>query len=304
MRKSILSLLLLIGFLSNSQTKTPLTQIKPAATSGSLIITGTGGIPTYTGTINVSKVNDAVSLNGSETLTNKSITSPTITGVTTQSNTTFNGYVNQAKSANAASSSTVDLSTVTGNLVHITGTTTINSFGTVQAGAERTIVFDDVLTVTSNTASLILPGNTSILTDTNDVMVVRSEGSGNWRCVSYLKNDEKFIRYTSTITGYSVTPSHLAYYKMTSRNTYELYFVVSAVGNSTSLTFTLPFNFPAAFTVSPPIPVWVLDNATGSIGYLQFTAGSNICTVNKISGVFTSGVTKSVRLFTPLPADL
>lgn len=48
------------------------------------------------------------------------------------------------------------MSTATGNLVHITGTTTITSFGTVQAGARFTLVFDGVVTVTYNATSLIL----------------------------------------------------------------------------------------------------------------------------------------------------
>lgn len=92
-----------------------------------------------------------------------------------------------AKSSNIASASTTDLSTATGTLAHITGTTTITAFGTVAAGAERVLVFDGVLTLTHNATSLILPGGANIVTAAGDMAVVRSEGSGNWRCIGYVR---------------------------------------------------------------------------------------------------------------------
>lgn len=94
----------------------------------------------------------------------------------------------QAQGANVASAATVDLGAIAdGNYVHITGTTTITAFGTVAAGIERTVVFDGALTLTHNATSLILPGGANITTAAGDVAVVRSEGSGNWKCTSYVK---------------------------------------------------------------------------------------------------------------------
>jgi len=55
-----------------------------------------------------------------------------------------------------ASATTVNLATATGNLIHITGTTTITGFGTVQAGAEFTLVFDGALTIVHNATTLKL----------------------------------------------------------------------------------------------------------------------------------------------------
>lgn len=84
-----------------------------------------------------------------------------------------------------ASAATVDLSTADGDFVHITGTTTITALGTVMAGREITLVFDGALTFTHNATSLILPAGANITTAAGDVAVMRSEGSGNWRCVNY-----------------------------------------------------------------------------------------------------------------------
>jgi hypothetical protein len=98
------------------------------------------------------------------------------------------GALNEAKATNIASASTVDLGAATGNLVHITGTTTITSLGSslTPAGAMRTVIFDGALTLTYNSTSLILPGAANITTAAGDAAIFRYEGSGNWRCVSYM----------------------------------------------------------------------------------------------------------------------
>ena len=93
----------------------------------------------------------------------------------------------QAKGANVASNATVDLGAIDdGSYVHITGTTTITSFGTTDAGISRILVFDDALTITYDATSMILPGSADITTAAGDVMMFVSEGSGNWRCTGYL----------------------------------------------------------------------------------------------------------------------
>ena len=84
-----------------------------------------------------------------------------------------------------ASGTTVDLSGANGNLVHITGTSTITSFGSVQAGARFVLVFDGILLLTYNATSLILPTSANITTAVGDTAFMISEGSGNWRCVAY-----------------------------------------------------------------------------------------------------------------------
>ncbi len=94
---------------------------------------------------------------------------------------TIYGY----KSTDIASATTTNLASVTGDFIHITGTTTITSFGTATAGQERSLVFDGILTLTHNATSMILPGGASITTAGGDTAIFRSEGGGNWRCLNY-----------------------------------------------------------------------------------------------------------------------
>jgi hypothetical protein len=93
----------------------------------------------------------------------------------------------QAQGAAIASASTTNIGGNTdGYYLHITGTTTITSFGTVAAGVSRVVVFDAALTLTYNATSLILPGLANITTAAGDVAEFVSEGSGNWRCTRYI----------------------------------------------------------------------------------------------------------------------
>ncbi len=89
------------------------------------------------------------------------------------------------KGADIASAGTTNLATATGVFVHVTGTTTITAFGTAASGVVRVVRFAGALTLTHNATSLILPGGANITTAANDVAVMVSEGSGNWRCVAY-----------------------------------------------------------------------------------------------------------------------
>lgn len=90
-----------------------------------------------------------------------------------------------AKGADIASASTTDLGAVQGLMHDITGTTTITGFGTVRAGIWKILQFDGALTLTHNGTSLILLGGANRKTAVGDVGIYISDGSGNWREVSY-----------------------------------------------------------------------------------------------------------------------
>lgn len=116
-------------------------------------------------------------------------TGATFAGATTTTGiATFSNAVNESRGAAIASATTTDIGAATGNFVHITGVTTITGLGTIAAGVERTVIFDGALTLTHNATSLILPGASNILTAANDMAIFVSEGSGNWRCISYTRN--------------------------------------------------------------------------------------------------------------------
>jgi hypothetical protein len=108
-------------------------------------------------------------------------------GATASFSKTHTGYAqNEVKGADIASAATINLTTATGNLVHVTGTTTITAI-TIPSGADRTVVFDDALTLTHHSTTLILPTGASITTAAGDSMVVRGDGSGNARVITYTR---------------------------------------------------------------------------------------------------------------------
>ena len=99
--------------------------------------------------------------------------------------TTMAEIHDEFQGATIASAATTDLAAATGDYVTISGTTTITALGTVSAGVEITLRFSGALTFTHNSTSLILPGGGNITTASGDCAIMRSEGSGNWRCVGY-----------------------------------------------------------------------------------------------------------------------
>ena len=105
--------------------------------------------------------------------------------VTQKDKSTLENAIFENKASTLASGATVDLNTATGNYLHISGTGTINSFGTCPAGARFIIVFDAAATLTYNATSLIIPGLANKTTAAGDCCMIVSEGSGNWRIVGY-----------------------------------------------------------------------------------------------------------------------
>lgn len=89
------------------------------------------------------------------------------------------------RGADIASAATIDLDAATGNLVDVTGTTTVTAI-TLASGRERTVRFTGILTLT-NGASLVLPGGANITTAAGDYAVLRGYAAGVVRCVAYTK---------------------------------------------------------------------------------------------------------------------
>jgi hypothetical protein len=92
-----------------------------------------------------------------------------------------------SKGSDMASATTLDLATADGYFVDVTGTTTITGLGTEAAGISYLLRFNDALTFTHNSTSLILPGAASITTANGDTALMTSLGSGNWKCAFYQK---------------------------------------------------------------------------------------------------------------------
>lgn len=114
------------------------------------------------------------------------------------------------KGSDIASAATTDIGAVEGLMHDITGTTTITSFGTVRAGILKVLKYEGALTLTHNSTSLILLGAENRTTANGDVQLVISEGSGNWRELSYFPvaiNPGKMVSTdeTQTLTNKTLT---------------------------------------------------------------------------------------------------
>jgi hypothetical protein len=101
---------------------------------------------------------------------------------------TLTAALNEAPTVTIASGSTVNIGAAAANSISITGTTTITAFDAIASGALRRLVFAGALTLTHNGTALILPGASSITTAAGDVAEFLSLGSGNWRCLNYMRS--------------------------------------------------------------------------------------------------------------------
>jgi hypothetical protein len=91
------------------------------------------------------------------------------------------------KGADIASAATTDLGAIDGLMHDITGAATVTGLGTIRSGIWKVLKFEGAAILTHNATSLILPGAQNIVTADGDVGIFMSEGSGNWRCLHYMK---------------------------------------------------------------------------------------------------------------------
>lgn len=103
------------------------------------------------------------------------------------------------KASDIASAATVNIGAAVGNYLHVTGTTTITAFDAADAGVMRLLMFAGILTWTYNATTMLLPTAANITTAAGDCAIVVSEGSGNWRCLGYLRANGKALA-SSTVS--------------------------------------------------------------------------------------------------------
>lgn len=109
-----------------------------------------------------------------------------------------------------ASASTTSIGNAAGNFVHITGTTTITSFGTAAvAGRRVTVTFDGALTLTHG-SNLVLPGAANITTAAGDIATFRADTTTKWVCESYTKANGQAVVVGGWTLISEATPSGAA----------------------------------------------------------------------------------------------
>jgi hypothetical protein len=206
--------------------------------------------------------------------------------------------INQAKGANIASGSTTDIGAATGNLVHVTGTTTITSLGTAtQAGISRTVIFDGALTLTHNAAAIVLPTGANIITTANDRAFFVADTTTIWNCVSYTKaNGEALVGAGGEETSFTVTQASHGLsvgnvIKSTGANTYgkaqanslvnaEVVGIVTAVNGN-------DFTYTAQGIITTGVPAQV----AGTVMFLDpSNAGALVTTETEIVGEISKPV--------------
>lgn len=121
--------------------------------------------------------------------------------VTQKDVSTFENAFYECKGSTLTAAATVNLSLATGNFVHVSGTTTITSFGTLPAGSRFIVCFDDAVIVTYNATTLIIPGAANITTTAGDCMMLISEGSGSWRVVGYFPGTGLPVGTVTSVTA-------------------------------------------------------------------------------------------------------
>ena len=131
-------------------------------------------------------------------------TGGTITGDFTMSGAS----IVEAEGVAVASAATTNIWATDGNTVHITGTTTITSFGTApQAGAWMKVIFDGALTLTHG-ANLYIPGAANITTAADDFAFVYADTTTQFDLI-YFRRDGTALVASAAAAG-SLTGATLA----------------------------------------------------------------------------------------------
>lgn len=181
--------------------------------------------------------------------------------------------ITEAKGADVASATTTTIWVTDGNFIHITGTTTITSFGTAQqAGDCRTLVFDGALTLTHNATSLILPTGANITTAAGDTAIVRAETTANARVISYVRKDGTALVAPSTLNSNYILEGYA-----TGRNVLRKVTVTLSVGGTPGTNFNVSatddFNGP---TISSATNL----AKSGTSGSFSLNAGGTVLTMD------------------------
>lgn len=109
----------------------------------------------------------------------------------------------QKVGADVASAAALPVNVV-GNIFDVTGTTTITSLASKGIGTEVTLQFDGALTLTHHATDLVLPAGENITTAAGDVAVFYEYATGDWRCISYQRQQPvvvTIIAYNRSMSG-------------------------------------------------------------------------------------------------------
>jgi hypothetical protein len=216
-----------------------------------------------------------------------------------------------------SSATTTDLGLASSNNVLITGTTTINSFGTSASLANPIyfIQFGGVLTLTYNATSMILPGGANITTAAGDGALVEFiNASGYWRMIAYFSGSGATTVGTAASKNIGTSGATVPLLNANNtfsgitaftKQTYGPEVALTVVANSTTPDFATGNNFQttisANLTVVNPNNVQAGQSGVIAIGQtgagLGITWGGAFKSPGGIATVNLSGVNGAVDFF-------
>lgn len=194
-----------------------------------------------------------------------------------------------------ASGATANLGSVESDVIEITGTTGITSFGTADAGVLRTVRFAGILSLTHSTA-LLLPTAGDITTAVGDSLVAVSLGSGNWRVLSYSSATIRVsptgimsnvgIDASSTSGVLTISLVDAGGNTLSPSSSASIPFRAAAVGTGTQInrtvsaetTLVLSSGSTLGFTANRPSKLWIVafdDGGTVRLGAINCRDNAN-----------------------------
>jgi hypothetical protein len=174
---------------------------------------------------------------------------------------TLLGAMNWVKGADVASATTINLTTATGNAVHVTGTTQIDAV-TLGSGMWRMVIFDGILTLAHHATNNNLPGGANITTAANDRALYWSDGTTVY-CASYFPAAGVQTKMANASQGEMEAGTEAGLRAMSPLRVAQ---AIAALGGGSTLTrttFTASGNltFPAGVTQA-----WVTGQGCGGGG--------------------------------------
>lgn len=166
---------------------------------------------------------------------------------------------NQGVETNVVSAATTDIGSINSNFIRVSGTATITSLGTNYRGP-RFVRFANVMTLTHNATTLILPGAVNITTAVGDTAIFTPKGnpSDGWNCVNY--------RYANGIVVNNTGSGDTAVFNDASGDTSPV--VINAAGNV------------AVGRTTAPADVKLVVDIAGSSTIPTLSETQGLCVVN------------------------
>lgn len=98
---------------------------------------------------------------------------------------------------------TVAIGEAEADYIRLTGSGTIESFGTAVAGVERTVLFQGAVTLIKNDSFLIPPYGADYVTSPGEGLIFRNEGGTVWRAIAGIPGNPDFLDLTDTPDTYA-----------------------------------------------------------------------------------------------------